>query len=128
MPIPKASEVTTTVGTEKEAVRLANAIVRERLAACVQFWPIRSTYHWRGKIEAGAEIRLSCKTRPTLVPALIQYIRAHHSYELPEIIATPIPGGLPEYLAWIQAETAQPRLTFPPPATRKRTSRSGRNS
>jgi periplasmic divalent cation tolerance protein len=128
MPIPKASEVTTTVGTEEEAIRLADAIVRERLAACVQLWPLRSLYHWRGKIESGAEFRLSCKTRTTRVPALMRFIRKHHSYELPEIISTPIAGGLPDYLKWIVAESSHARLTFPPPATRKRTSRSGRNS
>lgn len=128
MPIPKASEVTTTVGSEDEAVRLAQTIVGERLAACVQFWPIRSTYHWQGKIESATEFRLSFKTRPTLVPALIRAIRSLHAYELPEIIATPISDGLPQYLDWIRTETAGARLTNRPPATRKRPSRSGRKS
>lgn len=128
MPIPKASEVTTTVGSEADAVRIAQALVGKRLAACVQFWPIRSTYHWQGTIESATEFRLSFKTRPTLVPELIRVIRSLHSYELPEIIATPIAGGLPPYLDWIRAETAGARLTIRPPATRKRPSRSGRKS
>jgi len=122
MPKSKISEVTTTVATEKDAIKMADAIVGVGLAACVQFWPIRSLYRWRGKIESGSEFRLSCKTRTTRVPALIRVIRAHHSYEVPEIVATAIADGLPAYLKWIENETRRSRLTFPPPTTRKRVS------
>jgi periplasmic divalent cation tolerance protein len=128
MPKPKVSEVTTTVATEKDAITMADAIVGAGLAACVQFWPIRSVYRWRGKIESGPEFRLSCKTRATRVTALIQFILAHHSYEVPEIIATPLSGGLPAYLKWIEQETRRSRLTFSPPTTRKRVSRSSRTA
>ena len=128
MPKPKASEVTTTVATEKDALKMADALVGSCLAACVQFWPIRSLYRWRGKLESGKEYRLSCKTRNARVPALIRFIRTRHSYEVPEIIATPIANGHPAYLKWIERETQSPRLTFPPPPTRKRASRSGRTA
>jgi periplasmic divalent cation tolerance protein len=123
MPIPKVSEITTTVATEKDAIKMADAIVGSGLAACVQFWPIRSVYRWRGKIESGREFRLSCKTRATRVSALIEFIRVHHSYEVPEVMATTIEGGLPAYLKWIDQETRRSRLTFSPPPTRKRVSR-----
>jgi periplasmic divalent cation tolerance protein len=128
MPNPRISEVTTTVATEKAAITMAAAIVGGRLAACVQFWPIHSVYRWHGKIESGSEFRLSCKTRTTRVPALIRLIRAHHSYEVPEIMASAIVDGLPAYLKWIEDETRRSRLTFPPPPTRKRASRKCRTA
>ena len=115
--------VTTTVEGETQAVALADAIVGARLAACVQFWPIRSTYWWKGRIEWGGEFLLACKTPAKRVAALFAFIKVHHSYEVPEIVATPIVAGHRAYLAWITRETSQPRLTFDPPATRKRSSR-----
>jgi periplasmic divalent cation tolerance protein len=118
----KVSEVVTTVATKKDAIRMAHTLVGAGLAACIQFWPIRSVYRWRGKIESGPEFRLSCKTRTSRVPALIRLIRTHHSYEVPEIMTVAITGGLPDYLKWIEAETRPSRLTFSPPTTRKRVS------
>lgn len=123
MPKSKISEVTTTVATEKDAIKMADAIACAGLAACVQFWPIRSVYRWRGKIESEREFRLSCKTRTTRVAALIQFIRVHHSYEVPEVMVITIEGGLPAYLKWIDQETRLSRLTFSPPPSRKRISR-----
>ena len=128
--MPKASYnmVMTTLGTKRQAMDLARTIVRERLAACVQCWPIQSIYRWKGAIESGSETLLLCKTRSARIPALQQYIRAHHPYEIPEIVVTPLTGGLPAYLSWIHRETACPSLTFDAPATRKRVSRNGRKS
>ncbi len=115
--------ITTTVGNKMQAAALADAIVRARLAACVQFWPIQSTYWWKGRRETGRELILSCKTTSRRVIALIAFIKAQHSYEVPEIVVTPIETGHPAYLGWIKRETLQPRLTFPAAATRKRSSR-----
>lgn len=98
--------VTTTVAEEKLAVKLAGLITAARLAACVQFWPIRSVYWWQEKVESNAEFILQCKTRAPLVPALQEFIRSHHPYEVPEIIVTPILQGHPPYLNWIEQETA----------------------
>ena len=107
--------VTTTAGSSAAASSLASLIVRERLAACVQLTRIRSVYRWKGKIESAVEFRLDAKTRASLAPSLRRFIRANHSYEVPEIITTHIIEGLPSYLAWIENET----LTFPGPHSRK---------
>lgn len=115
--------VTTTVAGDREAEDLATLLTELKLVACVQFWPIRSVYRWKGQIESGREHLLTCKTTAHLVPALVAFIRQHHSYEVPEILVTPIDKGHPDYLAWITRETAQPRLTFRDSATRKRGSR-----
>jgi periplasmic divalent cation tolerance protein len=99
--------VTTTSESEDLAIKLAGQITSARLAACVQFWPIRSVYWWQGKMESGAEFILQCKTRASLAPALRDFIRAHHPYEVPEIIVTPILDAAPSYLAWIDQETSR---------------------
>lgn len=97
--------VTTTVDGRTEARRLADAIVRQRLAACVQYTPIMSIYHWKGKIETAAEQLLLAKTTRSKATRLVEFIRKNHSYELPEVTVVPIIGGLAGYLGWIEAET-----------------------
>jgi len=77
-----------------------------RLAACVHIGAtVHSLYHWRGQIETAEETPMAIKTRAALYPRLEAAIRAHHPYELPEIVAVPISDALPGYLDWIAAET-----------------------
>jgi periplasmic divalent cation tolerance protein len=97
--------VSTTAGSETDAQTLASRIVEERLAACVQCLPIRSTYRWKGAVENASEQLLLCKTRASLAPKLTDLIRSIHPYELPEILVTSVRAGLPEYLNWILQET-----------------------
>jgi periplasmic divalent cation tolerance protein len=88
------------------ASRIAEALVGERLAACVNILPaIDSVYRWQGAIERASEVQLIIKTVETRVTALIARIRALHPYELPEILAIDAAGGLPDYLEWVRAET-----------------------
>jgi periplasmic divalent cation tolerance protein len=99
-------EVKTTTDSKDEARMLAEAIVTERLAACVQvLGPIQSTYWWNGSIEKTAEWLIIMKATSETFEALERFIREKHSYDIPEIIATPIAAGSPEYLEWIQKET-----------------------
>ena len=116
--------VTTTVDNEAAAASLANAIVERRLAACVQYAPIRSVYRWKGKVESSSEFRLAAKTRAALAAPLQAFLRASHAYELPEIVVTPIAAGLPAYLAWVENET----LTLRDRPTRKALRIRGRTS
>ena len=101
--------LTTTVDSRQRAQALARRIVNSRLAACVQTMPIRSVYHWKGSVETAEEFLLIVKTRATLTQVLVNLIRSVHAYELPEIVVTPITGGLKEYLDWIGAETSSLR-------------------
>lgn len=97
-------QVLSTAGSEEEAGRIAAALVEERLAACVQvLGPIVSTYHWRGEIETEREWQCLAKTTAARYPELEATIRRLHSYDEPEIIATPIVSGSAGYLAWIDA-------------------------
>jgi len=97
--------VSTTVDSEIKAQELARGIVEHRLAACVQFFPVRSMYRWKGVMDSSAEFLLVAKTRRVLTARLMDFVRKHHTYEVPEIIVTPIAGGLKGYLAWMTSET-----------------------
>lgn len=81
--------------------RLARLIVEERLAACVNISPVRSTFLWEGKVNEEAEDLLIVKTENLKVEELAARIREVHPYELPEIIVLPIVGGDNGYLDWI---------------------------
>ena len=94
-------QVTTTVGSREAADRLAEELVMARLAACAQVvGPVASTYRWRGGVERAEEWYCHLKTTRGRLGAVIDAIRARHSYELPEIVAAPLDGS-EEYLRWI---------------------------
>ena len=101
----QAVTILTTAGSTEDAERIAEALLTENLAACVQIVPIRSRYLWKGEIERSAEELLLIKTRAALFEAVRARIRALHSYETPEIIALPVSGGDEDYLAWLEAST-----------------------
>ena len=80
--------------------------VEKHLAACVNILsPCRSVYRWQGKTEDAEEFPMLIKTTRARYPALEAAIRAGHPYELPEIIAVSLTGGLPAYLGWVDSET-----------------------
>jgi periplasmic divalent cation tolerance protein len=101
--------VLTTLPDPESASGIARDLVDARLAACVSIGaPVNSMYHWQGTTETAQEVPLSIKTRAELFGKVAAAIRSRHPYELPEIIAVPITDGTPEYLAWLDAETASP--------------------
>lgn len=88
------------------ARHIAESLVGERLAACVNLLPgVTSVYRWRGEVERAEEVLLLAKTTRERLQALSARIVELHPYELPEVIAVDIAGGLPAYLAWIADET-----------------------
>ena len=92
----------TTVDSEEEAGRIAGVLVDRRLAACVQVvGPIVSRYRWQGAIEEAREWQCLAKTTRAAYDAVEAAIREVHSYDEPEIVATPIVAGSAGYLAWI---------------------------
>jgi periplasmic divalent cation tolerance protein len=100
-------QVTTTTATQEEARQIARTSVERRLAACAQvLGPIVSTYWWQGGIETAGEWMCLLKTPASEFESLARHIRSEHSYDTPEITATPISLGSPDYLAWIERETA----------------------
>lgn len=102
---PEFGIVLTTVATPDDARRLAAGLLEKRLAACVQILAIQSAYRWKGAVQREPEQLLFIKTRAALYPAVEAHLRAHHPYELPEIVRVPIAAGSPDYLRWLAAET-----------------------
>jgi len=93
--------VTTTIDKSDLAEKLAIKIIENKLGACVQIFPIKSFYNWQGKLEKSDEFLLFIKTKKELFKNLQEFIRANHSYELPEIISFNIKKGLKEYKMWM---------------------------
>ncbi len=88
------------------AERIADALIEQRLAACVSILaPCRSVYRWKDAVQHDEEHPVLVKTTTERYAALEAAIRASHPYELPEIIALPVERGLPAYLEWVAAET-----------------------
>ena len=91
---------------EREARLLAERIVRDRLAACVQIIPrIQSIYEWDDEIHDDLEHMLIIKTRQACVDNLKAFIDKYHSYEVPEFLVMPVTDGLDDYLKWMKDNT-----------------------
>lgn len=99
-------EIRTTCAGREAAVALAERLVAERLAACVQVdGPLTSVYRWQGVVEQAAEFRCTCKTTNGRVAACTAAILAHHAYETPEVLVGRFHGS-PAYAAWVRASVA----------------------
>lgn len=91
-----------TAGNAEEAEKIANGLVKEGLAACVNIVPsVKSVYRWKGDICNDSEILLIAKSRNSFIKKIIEWVKENHSYETPEIIALPIIDGSKDYLKWI---------------------------
>jgi periplasmic divalent cation tolerance protein len=88
-------------------MKIAQAILREKQAGCVNILPsITSIFRWQGKVQRSREALLLIKTTGRRYRALEKTIRSLHSYEVPEIISVRIDRGLPQYIDWVNRETA----------------------
>ena len=101
--------VLVTCGTIVEARRIANEVVRKRLAACVNIvlGPIQSIYRWKGKVQSEREVLIVIKTTVKRLVELEKEVKQLHSYDGPEFVVIPISAGSPEYLAWLE-ESVKP--------------------
>jgi periplasmic divalent cation tolerance protein len=98
--------VSSTTDSEDAARTLASGAIDAKLGACAQIvGPITSVYCWENAVQTDQEWRVEIKTAGDRVAALTDYLKTNHSYDVPEIIATPIEGGSAEYLAWLIDET-----------------------
>ncbi|KAH9756343.1 protein CutA [Citrus sinensis] len=95
-----------TVPNKEAGKKLAESIVKAKLAACVNRVPgIESVYEWKGEIQTDAEELLIIKTRQSLLETLTEHVKANHEYDVPEVIALPITGGSQPYLEWLKSST-----------------------
>jgi periplasmic divalent cation tolerance protein len=102
-------QVLTAAGSEAEAERISAALLERRLAACVQvIGPISSRYRWRGEVETAQEWMCIAKTEASRYAELEAAIRELHSYDEPEVVATPIVAGSAGYLSWLGESLGKP--------------------
>ena len=98
--------VMTNLPDRESARRLAEGLVSSHLAACVNLLSeCESTYRWKGAIETAAETPVLIKTRAELYAQVEAYIRSHHPYEVPEVLAIGVTAGHAPYLQWVREET-----------------------
>lgn len=107
---PEFCTVAVTFNDEESAAKVAKIITEERLAACAQTeGPITSTFHWRGSVATETEWRVDFKTMTALIDRLTARVVEEHPYDLPQVIATPLIGGLDGFFQWIRDETKDAR-------------------
>jgi periplasmic divalent cation tolerance protein len=95
-----------TTGTDGEARRVAEALLEQRKASCINIVPtVTSLFWWKDRIESDQESLLIVKSKASLLDEIVSLVKGIHSYEVPEVIALPIIGGNPDYLNWIGEET-----------------------
>lgn len=95
-----------TIDDFKKAKEIANTLVKEKLAACVNIIPkMHSIYRWKGKIESSNECIIIAKTVDKNIKQIIKKIKSLHTYELPDIIVFPVIDGLKKYIEYIENET-----------------------
>lgn len=98
--------ILTTMPDSGRTDELAQALVDERLAACVNVHaPMTSTYRWKDAIEREPERQLVIKTTRDRVAVLEERLRELHPYELPEFLVLPVESGSEAYVRWVGEST-----------------------
>jgi periplasmic divalent cation tolerance protein len=101
--------VLVTCPNRRQAAQLAKTLVGRRLAACVNIVPgVQSLFWWQDRVHQAHETLLIMKTRAKAFEPLRRAVRAHHPYDVPEVIAMPIARAHQPYLRWITS-SVEPR-------------------
>lgn len=101
--------VYTTFPDEASALNIGEALVRERLVACVNVLPgMKSVYAWKGAVERADEVVAILKSRESLREALFAAVKVRHPYDTPILLTLPVGEADPDTVAWIIAETQAP--------------------
>ena len=101
--------ILTTVSTEEEGHLIANELVKNKLAACVNIVPkVHSVYEWENAIQNETEVLLMIKTTKAREKDIYQTVQSLHSYDTPELITLPIDNGSDTYLHWLENSVRSP--------------------
>lgn len=94
-----------TAPSTTEAERLSRLLLTQRKAACVNIISgLDSMFWWDNKLNSAHESLMVVKSKASLLPELVSLVKKEHSYSVPEVIALPVIGGNPDYLAWLDKE------------------------
>ena len=106
-PDPEIVLVTTVTDDREAAERIARTLVEGRAAACVQVGgPVTSVYRWQGAVDSAQEWSVAAKTTAANAAMVVAEIKRLHSYEVPEILVTPVLGGHGPYLEWVAEQSS----------------------
>ncbi|MFA5156941.1 MAG: divalent-cation tolerance protein CutA [Candidatus Omnitrophota bacterium] len=98
-----------TAANTQEARKIADKLIQDKLAACVNIVDnVRSLFWWEGKPDSAQEALLIVKSAKSKFPRIVDAVKSVHSYEVPEIIALPIISGEKKYLRWIDDSLRRP--------------------
>lgn len=97
--------VATTTDSADRARDLASSAINAKLGACAQIIEMNSVFRWEGQVQTEPEWRVEVKTAADRADALADHLKSVHTYDVPEVIVTPIHGGSREYLDWVVEET-----------------------
>ncbi len=100
--IKDAIVILSTSPSSQEAKRIAEILIKKRLAACVQILPkMTSIYHWKNKVCHDKEHLIIIKSRKSLFQRVVRIIQESHTYEVPQVLALPVLKGSTSYLKWM---------------------------
>ena len=100
-----ANVVVLITSTDEEAHKIAEALLIQKKAACINVVPgVSSFFWWQDKLDSAQESLLIVKTKASLLNEIVTLVKEVHSYDVPEIIALPIVDGNQDYLEWIGKE------------------------
>lgn len=90
----------------EEALRLAKALLKEKLIACANVYDgVTSVYEWEGEAKEDSETVLIAKTRAELFEELWNRVEKLHPYDCPCVVGLDISDANPAYLEWIRSTT-----------------------
>ncbi len=96
--------VLTACQNKPEALKIARSLLKKRLIACANYWPIESDYWWNGKLQHATECLLSCKALERNWKKIGKEIQQMHSYELPIIDCVSVKANA-RALEWVRKES-----------------------
>lgn len=99
--------ISTTTPTEEEARKISSNCVSKGIAACAHIEKVNSYFYWENDVHEDIEYRVNLKSVQQSYELIADEIKKHHSYEEPAILYTPIIGGSPSYLQWIQTNSTR---------------------
>jgi periplasmic divalent cation tolerance protein len=97
--------VITTLHKKEDAVRIGQGLLKKRLVACYNLWPIESAYWWKGEILEEPETMMLLKTKQEHFEELAAYIKEESGYEVPDIFTLQLGQVIPAFEQWVHTET-----------------------
>ena len=94
--------IITTEKDKKNACKISNLLLEEKLIPCVTYKYVEAHFWWEGEINKSKEVQLIFKCKKENINKVCQKISENHSYEVPEIIWFPV-SAHKNYHDWVNS-------------------------